>query len=285
MLPLSASRRFLLLGCASLGLACCCFAAMFAVIGCQTVPVTERKQLLVMSEKRENEMGLSAWQDVMKSEKPSLNEKHNEIVRRVGQRIAAVANRPDFKWEFNVIESDAQNAFCLPGGKVAVYTGLLPVCQDEGGLAVVMSHEVSHAIARHGGERMTYQTAQNLGKSAVGMVLQNREEQQKQILLTAYGAASQYGVILPYSRKHELEADHIGLLLMAKAGYDPSCAPGFWERFSALKAGGEPMELLSTHPSDQRRAAQLRELLPQAMQHYEAAAEKHGLGEVIPPKS
>jgi predicted Zn-dependent protease len=230
-------------------------------------------------------MGLAAWQDVMKSEKPSLHEKYNEIVQRVGQRIAAVANRPDFKWEFNVIESDTQNAFCLPGGKVAVYTGLLPVCQDEGGLAVVMSHEVAHAIARHGGERMTYQTAQNLGKSAVGMVMQNREEQQKQILLTAYGAASQYGVILPYSRKHELEADHIGLMMMAKAGYDPSCAPGFWERFSSLKAGGEPMELLSTHPSDQRRAAQLRELLPQAMQHYEATEAKHGLGEVIPPKS
>lgn len=285
MLPLSGNSRFLLLGCASFGLAGVCFAAMFALTGCQTVPVTERKQLLVMSEERENEMGLAAWQDVMKSEKPSLNEKYNEIVQRVGQRIAAVANRPDFKWEFNVIESDTQNAFCLPGGKVAVYTGLLPVCQDEGGLAVVMSHEVAHAIARHGGERMTYQTAQNLGKSAVGMVLQNREEQQKQILLTAYGAASQYGVILPYSRKHELEADHIGLMMMAKAGYDPSCAPGFWERFSGLKAGGEPMEFLSTHPSDQRRAAQLRELLPQAMQHYEAAEAKHGLGEVIPPKT
>ena len=285
MLPLSGHSRFLLLGCASFALAGVCFAAMFAMIGCQTVPVTERKQLLVMSEERENEMGLAAWQDVMKSEKPSLNEKYNEIVQRVGQRIAAVANRPDFKWEFNVIESDTQNAFCLPGGKVAVYTGLLPVCQDEGGLAVVMSHEVAHAIARHGGERMTYQTAQNLGKSAVGMVLQNREEQQKQILLTAYGAASQYGVILPYSRKHELEADHIGLMMMAKAGYDPSCAPGFWERFSGLKAGGEPMEFMSTHPSDQRRAAQLRELLPQAMQHYEAAEAKHGLGEVIPPKT
>lgn len=285
MLPLSGNSRFLLLGCASFGLAGVGLAAMFALIGCQTVPVTERKQLLVMSEERENEMGLAAWQDVMKSEKPSLNAKYNEIVQRVGQRIAAVANRPDFNWEFNVIESDTQNAFCLPGGKVAVYTGLLPVCQDEGGLAVVMSHEVAHAIARHGGERMTYQTAQNLGKSAVGMVLQNREEQQKQILLTAYGAASQYGVILPYSRKHELEADHIGLMMMAKAGYDPSCAPGFWERFSGLKAGGEPMEFLSTHPSDQRRAAQLRELLPQAMQHYEAAEAKHGLGEVIPPKT
>ena len=278
-------RRRITLVLATFGIAASSFTALLTLIGCQTVPVTERKQLLVMSEQRENEMGLSAWQDVLKSEKPTTNEKYIEIVRRVGQRIAAVANRPDFKWEFNVIESETQNAFCLPGGKVAVYTGLLPVCQDEAGLAVVMSHEVAHAIARHGGERMTYQTAQNLGKSAVGYVMQNREEQQKQILLTAYGAASQYGVILPYSRKHELEADHIGLMLMSKAGYDPSCAPGFWERFSGLKEGGEPLEILSTHPSDERRAVRLRELMPEAMQYYEAAAEKHGLGETIPAKS
>lgn len=267
---------------ATLALGSLLTALMFLVTGCQTVPVTERRRLLVTSESSENEMGLTAYQDVLKSEPVTKNEKYQELVKRVGQRIAAVADRPDFNWEFNVIESKTQNAFCLPGGKVAVYTGLLPVCQDEAGLAVVMSHEVAHAIARHGGERMTYQTAQNLGKTAVGMVLQKQEEQKKQIVLTAYGAASQYGVILPYSRKHELEADHIGLLLMAKAGYDPSVAPGFWERFSSLKQGDAPMEWLSTHPSDARRAAALRELLPTAMQNYEAAAEKHGMGEAIP---
>lgn len=257
-------------------------ALMFLVAGCNVVPVTERRRFLVTSEASENEMGLTAYQDVLKSEPVSKNEKYQELVKRVGQRIAAVANRPDFNWEFNVIDSKTQNAFCLPGGKVAVYTGLLPVCQDEAGLAVVMSHEVAHAIARHGGERMTYQTAQNIGKTAVGMVLQKQDEQKKQIVLTAYGAASQYGVILPYSRKHELEADHIGLLLMAKAGYDPSVAPGFWERFSSLKQGEAPMELLSTHPSDAHRAAALRELLPEAMQNYESAAEKFGMGEAIP---
>lgn len=267
---------------ATLALGSLLTALMFLVTGCQTVPVTERRRLLVTSESSENEMGLTAYQDVLKSEPVTKNEKYQELVKRVGQRIAAVADRPDFNWEFNVIESKTQNAFCLPGGKVAVYTGLLPVCQDEAGLAVVMSHEVAHAIARHGGERMTYQTAQNLGKTAVGMVLQKQEEQKKQIVLTAYGAASQYGVILPYSRKHELEADHIGLLLMAKAGYDPSVAPGFWERFSSLKQGDAPMEWLSTHPSDARRAAALRELLPTAMQNYEASAEKHGMGEAIP---
>jgi len=267
---------------ATLALGSLLLALMFLVAGCNTVPLTERRRLLVTSEASENDMGLTAYQDVLKSEPVTKNEKYQELVKRVGQRIAAVANRPDFNWEFNVIDSKTQNAFCLPGGKVAVYTGLLPVCQDEAGLAVVMSHEVAHAIARHGGERMTYQTAQNIGKTAVGMVLQKQEEQKKQIVLTAYGAASQYGVILPYSRKHELEADHIGLLLMAKAGYDPSVAPGFWERFSSSKQGDAPMEFLSTHPSDARRATALRELLPEAMQNYESAAVKFGMGEAIP---
>lgn len=252
------------------------------IAGCQNVPVTGRNQLVITSETKENEMGLSAYQEVLKSEKVTQNEKWAEVVRRVGERIAKVADRPDFKWEFNVIESETQNAFCLPGGKVAVYTGILPVCESEAGLAVVMSHEVAHAIARHGGERMTYQTAQNLGKSAVGYVMQNQEEQQKKIVLTAYGAASEYGVILPYSRKHELEADQIGIMLMAKAGYDPSAAPGFWERFASVKKGEAPMEFMSTHPSDATRAAALRELLPKAMAEYEAAPEKIGLGDAIP---
>lgn len=256
--------------------------ALLISAGCQQVPVTQRKQLLVTSEQKENEMGLTAYQEVLKSEPLTNNQRAVEMVRRVGQRIADVSNRPDFQWEFNVIESETQNAFCLPGGKVAVYTGLLPLCENEAGLAVVMSHEVAHAIARHGGERMTYQSAQNLGKSAVGYVMKNQEEQKQKIVLTAYGAASQYGVILPYSRKHELEADHIGILLMAKAGYDPSEAPLFWERFSGSKEGAAPMEFMSTHPSDATRAAALRELLPEAIKRYEAAEQKYGLGESIP---
>ncbi len=250
-------------------------------LGCQQVPVTNRKQLLLSSEASENELGLTAYQEVLKSEPLTENQKAVEMVRRVGQRIAAVANRPDFDWEFNVIESETQNAFCLPGGKVAVYTGILPVCENEAGLAVVMSHEVAHAIARHGGERMTYQTAQNLGKSAVGYVMQKQEEQKQKIVLTAYGAASEYGVILPYSRKHEMEADQIGVMLMAKAGYDPSEAPVFWERFSATKTGAAPMEFMSTHPSDAHRASALRELLSEAMTYYEKASDKRGLGEAI----
>jgi predicted Zn-dependent protease len=262
-------------------LLCAGVTGMLILSGCQNAPMTHRKQVIVMSEKKENAIGMAAYQEVLKSEPLTENQRAREMVQRVGQRIADVANRPDFDWEFNVIESDTQNAFCLPGGKVAVYTGILPVCENEAGLAVVMSHEVAHAIARHGGERMTFQTAQNLGKSAVGYVMKTQEEQQQKIVLAAYGAASQYGVILPYSRKHELEADHIGIMLMARAGYDPSEAPRFWERFAGIKQGAAPMEFLSTHPSDAHRSSALRELLPEAMKSYEATDQKFGLGEAV----
>lgn len=256
-------------------------AGVLLAPGCQTAPVTQRKQLLISSEEKENQLGLAAYQEVIQAEPLTKNERYAEIVRRVGDRIAAVANRPDFQWEFNVIESETQNAFCLPGGKVAVYTGILPVCESEAGLAVVMSHEVAHAIARHGGERMTHQTVQNLGKSAVGYVMKDQDDRKQKIVLTAYGAAAEYGAILPFSRQHEMEADHIGIMLMAKAGYDPSEAPVFWERFASGKGESAPMEFLSTHPSDARRSSALRELLPEALSLYRDSGEKYGLGEPI----
>ena len=259
----------------------CGSSITLVMLGCQQVPMTNRKQVLLSSEESENAMGLTAYQEVLKSEPLTKNEKATEIVRRIGQRIAAVANRPDFEWEFNVIESETQNAFCLPGGKVAVYTGILPVCENEAGLAVVMSHEVAHAIARHGGERMTYETAKNAGKSALSYFMQKQDEQKQKIVLAAYGGGAQYGVILPFSRKHEMEADQIGIMLMAKAGYDPSEAPVFWERFGGAKTGAAPMEWMSTHPSDAHRSAALRELLPQAMSLYENVEQKLGLGEPL----
>lgn len=256
-------------------------AATLFAIGCQTAPVTKRRQLLVMSEEKENAMGLTAYQQVLKDEPVTKNQITIDIVRRVGQRIAAVAERPDFEWEFNVIESDTQNAFCLPGGKVAVYTGLLPICHTEAGLAVVMSHEIGHAIARHGGERMSLKTVQNSASDALKYVMRDKSDSTQKIVLTAYGAGSEYGAILPYSRKHELEADHIGIMLMAKAGYDPAEAPKFWERFAGKKDGAAPIEFLSTHPSDARRSAALRDLLPEAIELYEDAPEQIGHGEVI----
>lgn len=245
--------------------------------GCQTAPVTGRRQLLTVSASEENKLGLTAYQKVLQEEHPVDNEAVQALVKRVGQRIAAVADQPDFQWEFNAIESNTKNAFCLPGGKVAIYSGILPVCQSEAGLAVVMSHEIAHAIARHGGERMSHQMVQNGVKQGIAKLTSNESETTQKIVLTAYGMGSQYGAILPYSRKHELEADHIGIMLMAKAGYDPTEAPKFWERFSA-EGGQTPIEFLSTHPSDARRSATLRDMLPEAMELYRQAPEKIGRG-------
>lgn len=249
--------------------------------GCRSVPMTGRKQLVMYPEAQEIDMGVTAFQEVTSAEPPSANSRYNEMVSRVGQRIAAVAGRPDYQWEFRVIASAEQNAFCLPGGKVVVYEGILPICENEAGLAVVMSHEIAHALARHGGERMTQNFGVNQASKAVSLVTRTWEQKNKELAMQAYGLGSKYGVILPYSRKHESEADHMGLLMMAKAGYDPSEAPRFWQRFGAVKNGAGPPEFMSTHPSDDRRASQLTKLLPEAMQIYEAAAAKFGTGDVI----
>jgi metalloendopeptidase OMA1, mitochondrial len=249
--------------------------------GCRNVPMTNRKQLLLMPETQEVTMGLSAFDDVKKKEPPSTNQPYIQLVSRVGQRIATAANRPDYKWEFVVIAAETQNAFCLPGGKVAVYEGIIPVCANEAGLAVVMSHEISHALARHGGERMSQNMAVDKAKEAVSYITRNQDQTKKDLMLQAYGVASQYGVILPYSRKHESEADHMGIQLMAKAGYDPAEAPQFWQRFGAVQAGSKPAEFLSTHPSDERRAADLQGWLAEANQMYATSANKYGQGESI----
>lgn len=251
--------------------------------GCKSAPITGRKQMLLMPESQEVSLGLTAFNDVAAKEPLSQNAQYNELVQRVGQRIAAVANKPDYQWEFKVIASEQQNAFCLPGGKVAVYEGIIPICATEAGLAVVMSHEIAHALARHGGERMSQNMAVDGVKQAVSYVMQNQDQARKDMVMQAYGVSSQYGVLLPYSRKHESEADHIGLLMMARAGYDPREAPRFWQRFGSLKNGNQPMEFMSTHPSDARRAADLAALVPEGLKIYEAAPEKFELGVNIDP--
>jgi predicted Zn-dependent protease len=237
--------------------------------------------MLLMGEDSEKAMGASAYQEVVSKEPASQNRQYVDLVNRVGQRIAAVAGKPEYQWEFRVIASPQQNAFCLPGGKVAVYEGIIPVCQNEAGLAVVMSHEIGHALARHGGERMSQGYAVDAAKQAISYVTQTQEQQKREAVMKAYGLASQYGVILPYSRKHESEADHIGLMLLAKAGYDPAEAPRFWQRFAAAQQGTKPAEWMSTHPSDNRRAEDLTKLLPEAQKLYAAAPVKYGLGEVL----
>jgi metalloendopeptidase OMA1, mitochondrial len=260
-------------------LLCACLIAW----GCQTTPISGRRKLLLVPETQELTLGEDAYQDILSKEPKSKNEQYVEIVNRVGKRIAAVSGRDDFKWEFNVIASDQQNAFCLPGGKVAVHEGIIPVCQSEAGLAVVMSHEIAHALARHGGERMSHQKVKNVGGQVVDAAgrwfMKEGYDDKQEIVLTAYGVVSEYGAILPYSRKHETEADLIGIKLMAEAGYDPSEAPRFWERFSAAKSGDTPMEFLSTHPSDARRAGELRASLPEALKVYNKAENQFGLGD------
>ena len=249
--------------------------------GCRSAPITGRKQMLLLPEDQEVSLGATAYQETVAKEKLSTNAQYNEMVQRVGQRIAAVSDRKDYQWEFKVIASPQQNAFCLPGGKVAIHEGILPICESEAGLAVVMSHEIAHALARHGGERISQGYAVEAARQAMAYATRTQEQQRQEMILKAYGAASEYGVILPYSRKHEAEADHIGLMLMSKAGYDPAEAPRFWQRFAAANTGEKPMEFFSTHPSDANRAAALMGLLPDAQKLYAEAPTRVGRGEMI----
>lgn len=259
---------------AGIGL-CSCF-------GCRTTPITQRRQLLLVPESQEVQMGVAAYEEVKTKNKISTNAKYKEVVDRVGQRLAAAAKQQNlgtnFAWEFTVIADQTQNAFCLPGGKVAFYEGILPVCQNEAGVAVVMSHEISHALARHGGERMSQQLQVEGAGKILQAVVKKKAADKEEVFMTAYNAGAKYGFVLPYSRKHESEADEMGIHIMSQAGYDPNEAPKFWERFASAKSGDAPPEFASTHPSDASRAAALKALLPKALEEYQAAPTKHGVG-------
>ena len=254
---------------------------LLLLAACQTVPITGRRQLLLMTRSQELSLGEEAYREVLKESKLSNDQAAIAILDRVGRRIAAKAQEPDFQWEFKLIESDQVNAFCLPGGKVAVYTGILPVCKNEAGLAAVIGHEVSHASARHGGERMSHNMVAQLLAAGISKAMQSGDPQLRAGVLAAYGAGATVGVMLPYSRLHENEADEMGVRLMARAGYDPSESIALWERMAAL--GGErPPEFLSTHPAPEKRIERFRRLLPAAREEYEKAAERYGSGEALP---
>ncbi len=246
--------------------AVCLFAVGCAA--CATVPYTRRSQLVLLPESQEVALGTSAYRQILAREREVRDPRAVEIVRRVGERIAQAANRRDYRWEFRVIDDDSMiNAFALPGGKVAVYTGLFPVAMDESGLAAVLGHEVAHAIARHAGERMSQGLLLQLGAVGMQAAMGGADPVTRDLVLQALGLGAQVGVILPFSRAQESEADHIGLILMAKAGYDPEAALHLWERME--KAGGKaPPEFLSTHPSYGTRQAQIRRWLPEARQYY-----------------
>jgi predicted Zn-dependent protease len=255
-------------------------AVISVSLGCRSAPITGRKQLMAIPEPHEMSLGDTTYREILSEHPMSTDQAAIRMVNRVGQRIAAVADVPDYNWEFRVIAAADQNAFCLPGGKVGVYEGLLPLCRNEAELAVVLAHEVAHALARHGGERMSHQYAVNGVGNVVKYFSKSREEATQKRIHQAYGVASKYGVVLPYSRTHESEADSIGLTLMAKAGYDPSVAPGFWERFTN-SPGPSPPEFFSTHPSDLKRAEELRDQLADAKVLYQQSPQKFGLGEPL----
>lgn len=237
--------------------------------GCATVPVTGRKSFNIIPEGQELALGIDSYKQVLAESEVVTSGPQLEMVRRVGGRIAAVSDRPNYEWEFNLLKDDKTvNAFCLPGGKVAVYTGILPVADGEAGLATVISHEIAHAIARHGGERMTDQLAFQIGGMGLGALLNEKSAATRNVVLAAYGVGGQVGVMLPFSRSAESEADHIGIVYMAKAGYDPRESVRFWQRMQEKSGGQAPPEWLSTHPDSGTRVDQLQKWMPEALGYY-----------------
>lgn len=240
---------------------------LFLIVGCTTVPITGRSQLILSSEAEEIAAGATSYGQYLAESKISTDKTNTALVKKVGQKIAAVSDC-NYDWEFNLLENDEANAWCLSGGKVAVYTGILPYTQTEAGLATVMSHEIAHAIARHGAERAAQSNLLQYGLAIGNATLADNPN--KELIMLGVNVAGNVGIILPYSRKHESEADYMGLILMAKAGYDPNEAIKFWQRMSAATSGsqGGLSDFLSTHPSDEKRIKDLQNRLPEALKHY-----------------
>jgi predicted Zn-dependent protease len=245
-------------------------AAGFVILitGCSTVPVTGRSQLNLMSPAQEMQLGLTSFEGMKKEIPISKDTQANAAVQRVGERIAAVATKdmPDAKWEFVVFESKEANAFCLPGGKVGVYTGILPITKDDAGLATVLGHEIAHAVARHGGERMSQAMLIKTGGSVLGVGMANTDPRWQAAAQLAYGVGTKLGAELPHSRAQESEADRIGLIYMTQAGYPPEASVEFWKRFGEYnkQRGGDTPWFLRTHPLDETRVKQLENWIPEA---------------------
>lgn len=255
-------------------LACC-----MVFTNCHKVPFSGRQQLQLLPSDLMLSMSQDQYASFLATHQVVRGTSDAEMVQRVGNRIAQGTENllnqtgqselvKEFAWEFNLVQDNGANAWCMPGGKVVFYTGILPMTKDENGLAVVMAHEIAHAVAEHGNERMSQQLAASLGYVALDIALSQKPEQTRAIFLTAYGIGATVGFILPFSRKHESEADEIGLYLMAYAGYDPRGAPKFWERMIQMSPGSVP-EFLSTHPSHETRIKDLNEnYMPRAIKYY-----------------
>lgn len=250
-------------------------ASMFALTGCTQVPITGRKQFKLLPNSTLNSMAVTQYKQFLAEHRLSTDAVKTEMVKRVGTKIQrAVTNYfrikkqtkyiAGYAWEFNLVEDNTVNAWCMPGGKVVVYTGLLPVTLNEDGLAVVMGHEIAHAIANHGNERMSQGLAAQAGGLALSAALMNRPAETQNLFMRAYGVGTQVGALLPFSRLHESEADELGLIFMAMAGYNPDEAIPFWGRMDKASSGAEPMEFLSTHPSHGTRIEKLKAVIPKA---------------------
>jgi predicted Zn-dependent protease len=250
-------------------------------LACSKNPITGRNQTKLVSESELQAMATTQYRQFLASNRvvsPSAN-RDAEMVRRVGQRITRAVTEffsqhgrasdlDGYKWEYNLVDDKAANAWCMPGGKIVVYTGLLPISQNEAALAAVIGHEVTHAVFQHGNERMSQGLLQQLGGVALAVAVSNQPGQTQDLFMAAYGVGSTVGVLLPFSRKHELEADHYGLIFTAMAGYNPREAIGLWERMEKASNGSHPPEFLSTHPSEGRRIQQLQKYMPEALKYY-----------------
>jgi predicted Zn-dependent protease len=247
-------------------------------LSCSTVPITGRKQLNMIPAGEMLSMSYQQYREFLSTNKVSTNQQQVQTVKGVGARIQRAVEEyfaqkglsgalQGYQWEFNVVESEEVNAWCMPGGKVVFYTGILPVTQTEAGIAVVMGHEVAHAVAEHGNERMSQAMLAQMGGMALSQALEKEPEKTRELWLSVYGIGAQYGALLPFSRTQESEADHLGLVFMTMAGYDPAVAVSFWQRMSQGKGGQAPPEFMSTHPSDDTRIADIQRLLPEMTQY------------------
>lgn len=252
------------------------------IAACSTVPITGRHQLALVPESTMLSMSYQQYNQFLREHQSVQNTKCAEMVQQVGGNIARAVDTflrqnqmadkiKDYKWEFNLIKSDEVNAWAMPGGKVAVYQGLCPVAENANGLAVVMGHEIAHVVAGHGAERMSQGLLAQFGTVALAETLRSEPAQTQQLWMAAFGLGAQVGVLLPYSRLQESEADRLGLIFMAMAGYDPHGAAAFWKRMMAQKQGASVPGFLSTHPSDRQRIENIEKLIPEAMKYYHPA--------------
>jgi predicted Zn-dependent protease len=236
---------------------------------CETVPITGRSQIMLLPEGAEAQMGLDAYQEILRKSKLSTDPVATAQLERVGRRIAEATGRQDYRWEFRLIDDKQANAFCLPGGKVAVYTGMLPITQDDAGLAAVLGHEVAHATARHGGERVSQGLLVQAGLVATQAALARNDPRTIQAVTSLLGAGAAVGLLLPWSRQQESEADRLGLIYMAKAGYPPAAARDLWVRMGQRAGDRTQPEFLSTHPLPATRVTQIEAWIPEAMKYYQ----------------